>query len=66
MSRNQAIIISRSAAAQIEAAGMTAENQYRLGNGDGVAYGEEAFNALIDKYDLGWNSVISFLNEEQC
>ena len=64
MSRNQAIVVSQAAAAQIEAAGMTAQNQLRQHRGEEPEYKLEDFENLIDKHQIGWNQVISFLNEE--
>lgn len=59
-----ALVQSQSACALIEAAGMQAENQQRLLSGQSVAYAEEAFNKLIDKYGIGQNTVIDqFLHQ---
>jgi hypothetical protein len=38
--------------ALIEAMGMRAENEHRLQRGQSQAYGEDAFNALIEKHNL--------------
>lgn len=46
-------------AAMIEAMGMQAENQHRLNCGNAVAYGDEAFNALIEKYGIHHNALIT-------
>jgi hypothetical protein len=38
--------------ALIEAMGMHAENQWRIQNGECLAYGEDAFNCIIAKHRL--------------
>ena len=52
---------SQNTAAMIEAMGMQAENSNRLSKGETIAYGDEAFFKLIDKYGLDWHSVHNFL-----
>jgi hypothetical protein len=47
------------ACAQIEMAGMQAENQHRMNVGNAVAYGEEAFTAIIEKYGIHHNAVLT-------
>ena len=54
---------SQIACAMIEAMGMTAENEQRKHLGQSMAYTEEHFIKLIDRYSLGHNSVITYLNE---
>lgn len=44
--------------AQIEVAGMQAENQHRMNVGQSIAYGEEAFSALANKYGIHHNAVL--------
>ena len=63
MNENQrvAFVISQVACAMIEAMGMLAENNLRLVSLRSLAYGEQAFAVLIDKYKIGHNDVISFL-----
>lgn len=51
--------ISQAVSALIEAMGMVAENKHRLQHGNSQAYGEEAFFALIEKYGLHHNAVLS-------
>ena len=38
--------------ALIEAMGMHAENQWRIQNGECLAYGEDAFNCIIARHQL--------------
>lgn len=52
-----AYIISQSACANAEIAAMQAANQERLANGYAIAYGEEAFLAIPDKYGISHNAV---------
>jgi hypothetical protein len=59
---NAAYLNSQVACAMIEAMGMQAENEQRKANGLSMAYVEKDFIALIDRYGLGTNSVISLLN----
>lgn len=58
-----AFVIARSVAAYAEIEAMKAANKERDRNGYALAYGEEAFIAVIDKYGLGHNSLVSFLSE---
>jgi len=53
--QSAAYINANAVAALIEAMGMAAENTFRDRQGNAIAYGEEAFNALIDKHELHWN-----------
>jgi hypothetical protein len=57
-----AYIISQSIAALAEIEGMKAENKEREILGHSPVYGETAFLSVIEKYDLGTNSVINYLN----
>lgn len=61
---NAAYLNSQVACAMIEAMGMQAENEQRKANGLSIAYVEKDFVALIDKYGLGHNSVITLLNNQ--
>lgn len=54
-----AYVSSQTACALITAFGMVAENQDRLSQGKTIAYGEEAFNDLINEYGIHHNSVIT-------
>ena len=49
------------ALAKIEA--MKAENRMRELNGQALAYGEQAFLSVPDEYQIGWNSVVSYLRD---
>lgn len=60
-----AFIQSQATAAMIEAMGMQALNEHRKSLGQTIAYDDEAFVNLIEKYGLGHNSVLSFLQEKQ-
>ena len=54
---------AQAAAAQIEAAGMTAENMQRAALGQSMAYDVNAFTALIDKYGISHNTVLCLFRE---
>ena len=54
---------SQIACAMIEAMGMQAANKQREIIGDSMAYTESHFLSLIDKYELGHNSVITYLQD---
>ena len=54
-----AYVISQVACAQIEAAGMTAENQQRAALGHSMAYDEAAFDGLIEKYGIHSDGVLT-------
>ena len=63
MNENQraAFLIAQSVCAQAEIAAMTAENMQRQAVGSSMAYGDESFNAVIDKYGISHNAAIAFL-----
>lgn len=52
-----AYVISQSVCAMVEAMGMQAENQQRTNRGLSIAYGEEAFAAVLEKYGVHHNAV---------
>lgn len=54
-----AYVIAQSASAVIEAMGMAAENQQRAHQGASMAYVEDHFNALIEKYGIHHNEVMT-------
>jgi len=56
-----AFVNSQVACALIEAMGMKAENQQRTHLGQSIAYGEEAFAALIEKYGIHHNAVHQYI-----
>ena len=62
MTKNQsaAYIYAQTVAANIEAMGMAALNQYRIDRNETVAYTGRDFTDLIDKYELGYNTIIMF------
>ena len=60
-----AFVNSQAAAMLAELEGMKAENVYRERRGESQAYAEQAFFDLIDKYQLGHNSVLNILRGEQ-
>lgn len=47
----------------IEMEAMKASNTNREMRGEAIAYAEEAFIALINKYGIGHNTVIETLNQ---
>lgn len=65
IAQRAAYINSQSACMLTEMAAMNAENATRMQCGMAVAYGEKQFMALIDKYGLGCNTVVAFLQEVQ-
>jgi hypothetical protein len=42
----------------IEALGMHWENIFRQQKGEGIAFGEEEFNKLLQRSGCGWNDVL--------
>lgn len=56
--QSAAFINSQAACANAEIAAMQAENQQRLAKGLSIAYGEEAFLAIPDKYGITHNAVL--------
>jgi hypothetical protein len=57
-----AYVHAQAVAAQIEMEAMKAENRRREDQGKSLAYGEEEFASLIDKYGLHHNAVITIFN----
>ena len=62
-SERVAYVMSQVACAQIEAAGMVAENMQRAACGHSMAYTEDAFEALPQKYGITHNQVIEYLRD---
>lgn len=60
-----AFVIAQAACASAQIAAMQAANQHRLSLGHSIAYDEEAFLAVVDKYHLGHNAVIDFFRSGQ-
>ena len=60
MNKNQAaaLVVSQSVAALAEIEGMKAENMQREALGQSMAYDEEAFTSVIDKYGIHHNVVL--------
>ena len=58
-----AYIQAQSTCAMIEAMGMQALNMQREQQGYSMAYDDEAFFKLIDKYGIGHNAVLNFVRE---
>ena len=59
--QNTAYVLSQIACAVIEAMGMQAENQQRAHRGEAMAYRENDFNALIEKYGIHHNAVCAVM-----
>lgn len=64
MSRNQTILNASITRALITAMGMQAENFQRQQQGYSMAYDEDAFLNIIDSEGIGYNNIITLLNEE--
>lgn len=56
-----AYVISQSACAMIAAMGMAAQNQLAAAEGASIPYGEYEFNALIEKYGIHHNAVLTVM-----
>lgn len=56
-----AFLFSQSVCAMAEIAGMQAANQHRLSLGHSIAYDEEAFYAVPDKFGIGHNTAVGLL-----
>lgn len=54
-----AFVFSQSTCALIEAMGMVAENKYREHRGETIAYVEDSFDALLNKYGIHHNAVLT-------
>lgn len=67
MNHNEAaaFINSQVACALIEVESMKAANTERESQGYALAYDEEAFMAIIDKYGIDHNAVLTVLREAQ-
>jgi len=57
-----AYIMAQAAALNAEVAGMQAENAFREMQGHTIAYGEDAFQAAINRYGVHHNAVVGFFN----
>ena len=61
--QSAAYIISQVACAMSEMFSMQAANLERADRGEGVAYGEEAFMAVQEKYCIGHNAVLGMFQQ---
>lgn len=59
-----AFINSQSVCAMIEAMGMQAENKQREVLGNSMAYSDEDFFNLINRYGISHNDVVGFMRGE--
>ena len=57
--QNIAYVDSQIASFYAELEAMKAENEWRIHRGETIAYDYNAFTGLIDKYQLGHNSVLT-------
>jgi hypothetical protein len=62
--QNVVYVMSQIASAQIELEAMKSENQLAERHDHSPAWGYNEFISLIDKYQLGHNSVITNLHKE--
>jgi len=60
--QSAAYIISQVACAMSEMFAMQAANLERANKGEGIAYGEEAFLAVQEKYMIGHNAVLGLFH----
>ena len=58
-----AYIFAQSVSAMAEIEGMKAENSDRLSKGLSIAYGDEAFFAVPEKFGITHNQILSLINE---
>lgn len=58
-----AFVNAQSVAATAEICGMIALNKERERNGYALAYGEDAFAAVPEKYGLGYNQLCDFFRD---
>ena len=58
-----AFIQAQAACAMAEIAAMQAANQHRLSLGHSIAYDEDAFMAVQNRYLIGHNEVIEYLRD---
>ena len=57
-----AYVIAQAVSAYAEIEGMRAENKHRENCGHAVAYAEDAFVAVPDKYGLGHNTLMGLFH----
>lgn len=58
-----AYVQAQSACALAEIEAMKAENSYRASCGNNIAYGEDAFLAVIEKYGIHHNAVMKLFQD---
>lgn len=56
-----AFVMAQAACAIALTHSLHAANLVSVGAGKGLVHGPEAFEALINQHQIGWNDVISFL-----
>lgn len=61
MDQNAAFLFSQAVCAFVEAMGMASENVRRYSEDCSLAYSDESFGNLIDKYGIGYNDAIETL-----
>jgi hypothetical protein len=57
-----AFLIAQAVCAMAEIAAMQAENQHRIAIGRTDLYGEDAFNAVPDRYGIHHNAALTLLH----
>lgn len=57
-----AYIQAQAVAAMCEALGMMSENMQRVQRGESIAYGEEAFQKVVDDHGIHHNQVIGLFH----
>ena len=56
--QSASFVFANSVAALAEIQSMVADNTFRQQKGETVAYGEEAFLAVIEKYGIHYNAIL--------
>lgn len=60
-----AYVMAMAAAAHAEVEAMRAENMQREMRGESMAYNDEAFIALIERYGIHPNAIMTFFEDNQ-
>ncbi len=60
--QNLAYVMTQNTSAQVELNAMMVANQERTNRGESVAYGYEQMMAIIDKYQLSHNAMLTNLH----
>lgn len=60
-----AFIAAQTALMEVELQGMLAENQHRMNCGNSIAFGEEAFIELKNRFEpvIGYNAIVALSHE---